>query len=216
MAYGLNIQPEWGYFPSVEALDGFGGPISAFDPINDGGVGWSGRAGGVPVDGAHFPKRVRCSNSRGRPLPDFDRTLDLNVSESARQAIEEVEPGVRQFFPVEYVDTSGAFLESRYWLVVCNRIDGMNREHTNMVLRRGQVWRPADYMVSRGEPIPPHIDPNEPAKLVFDADAIGTVHLWVDKHLDGPSTWLSSPMAAQFAAAKLSGLRLDQSRIEVV
>lgn len=216
MPYGLNIQPEWGSYPKVEPLDGFEGPISALEPINDGGVGWKGRTGGVPVDGTHYPKRVRCTNSRGRPLPDFDDTLELNVSERARQAIETIEPGVHQFFPVEYVDTKSTFLESRYWLVVCNRIDGMNREHTNMVLRKGQVWRPADYIASRGESVPPHIDPNEPARLVFDLKSIGNVHLWVDKHIDGPTTWLSDAMAEQFTTAKLTGLRLDQSRVEAV
>lgn len=216
MPYGLYIQPEWGHYPKVDPLDGFDGPISALNPVNDGGPGWSGRTGGVPVDGTHFPKRMRCLNSRGRPLPDFDEQLALNVSARAKQVIETVEPGVHQFFGVDYLNTANAPLESRFWLVVCNRIDAMAREHTNMVLLRGQVWRPADYMVSRGEPIPAHLDPTERPRLVFSLSAIGNAHLWVDRHIDGPATWLSDAMAARFAEANLTGLRLDQSRVEAV
>lgn len=216
MAYGLYVYPEWGYYPKVEPLDGFDGPIDAINPVNDGGVGWSGRTGGVPVDGKHFPKHVRWADPNGNPVPDFDRTPALNVSERAKRVIEELEPGVHQFFPVEYVNAKGEFLEVRYWLVVANRRDGMDREHTNMVLMHGQVWRPADYMVSRGEPIPPHIDPSAPSRLVFNLKAIGDAHLWVDKHLDSPSVWLSDAAAERFTAEKLTGLRLNESKVEAV
>lgn len=216
MAYGLYVYPAWGYYPKVEPLDGFDGPISALNPVNDGGVGWSGRTGGVAVDGAHFPKHVRWADPNGNPAPDFDQTPCLNVSERARRVIEEMEPGVHQFFPVEYVDAKGAFLENRHWLVVGNRIDAMDRQHTNMVLRDGVVWRPADYIASRGEPVPAHIDPTEPARLVFSLKAIGSVHLWVDKHLDGPSTWLSDALAERFTAEKLTGLRLSESKVKTV
>lgn len=216
MPYGLNVQPTWGHYPKVEPLDGYAGPISALNPINDGGVGWSGRTGGVPVDGTHYPKRMQCANARGRQLPDFDQQLDLNVSERAQQAIEQMEPGIHQFFPVEYLDTNGTLLETRYWLVVGNRIDGMDRNHTNMILEDGNVWRPAKDFVRRGEAIPAHIDPKQPAKLAFNLQAIGSAHLWVDKHLDGPAIWLSDAMAEHFAAADLTGLELAASKIEGV
>lgn len=216
MAYGLNVKPEWGYYPKVETLDGYEGPISALSPVNDGGVGWSGRTGGVHVDGAHFPTRVKWADPNGNPAPDFDSTPDLNVSERARRVIEDVEPSVHQFFPVEYVDSKGAFLENRYWLVIGNRLDAMDRERTNMVLRKGKVWRPADYMVSRGEEIPAHINPEEPAKLVFNAEAIGGAHLWVDKHIDGHVAWLSDFLGERLLAEKLTGLRLQESKVETV
>lgn len=216
MAHGLNVYPEAGYWPKIEPLDGFDGPIPALNPVNDGGQGWSGRTGGVPVDGKHFPKHVRWADTKGHPVPDFSDTPELNVSERAKALIEEMEPGQHQFFPVEYVDAKNVFLETRYWLVVGNRIDGMDRDHTNMILEDGNVWRPAKDFVRRGEPIPAHIDPKQPAKLVFSCKAIAGRHLWVDKHLDGPSVWISDALAERLKSEKFTGLRLDRSWVETV
>lgn len=206
MVFGLNVRPEWGYYPAVEVLDGDLSQVNALNPVNDGGAGWSGRSGGVPVDGTHLPKRVKWNDPRGNPVPDFDQTPMLNVSERARQLIESVEPKVHQFFPVEYLDRSGRPLESRFWFVICNRIDSLDREHTTMVLRKGRNWRPARDLARRGESIPSHIDPNAPSKMVFSLKQIGGAHIWRDKHLDSGSEWISDTLAEAFRTAGLTGI----------
>lgn len=216
MVYGLNIKPEWGYYPKVELLDGDINQVNAINPVDDGGVAWSSRRGGVPVDGTHFPKRVKWDDAKGNPVPDFDKMPTLNVSERAKKLIENVEPGVHQFFPVEYFDRNGDSLETRYWFVVCNRIDSLDREHSIMVLYRGEVWRPPSDLVRRGEPIPDHIDLKQPAKIVFNLKAIGNAQLWHDKHLDGGGVYISDELAQRLKDEALTGLKLHDNGMESV
>lgn len=215
MVYGLNVQPEWIAHPKIEILEGGDGPIPALKPVKDGGVGGASRTGGVPVDGANFPKRVSWTDPHGNPVPDFDATPHLNVSERAKQIIESVEPGIHQFFPVAYV-VNGQSDGIRYWFVPCNRIDSLDRDHTTMVLRKGNIWRPASDLVRRGEAIPPHIDPTQPAKMVFNLKAIGNRHIWSDKHIGGAGYFISDKMADAFREVGLTGLQLDQSQAEAV
>lgn len=207
MVYGLNVSLEWGFDPKVD-WDGKGGPppvIPALNRANDGGVG-GGRSGGMPVDGTNFPKWVKWSDPNGNPIPDFDQTPMLNISDKARRIIESLEPGVHQFFPVEYQHHKGQDIGTRYWFVICNRIDSVDREHTTFVLRKGLEWASARDLVRRGEAIPDHIDPTAPARMLFNLKAIGEKHLWVDKHLAG-QRYISDAAAEAFAAAGLTGIR---------
>jgi hypothetical protein len=210
MVYGLNVQPEWGYYPKVETLDGDLSKASAII-TPDGGVG----TGGFPRETESLPKRVKWMDPNGNPVPDFDQTPRLNVSERAKQLIESLEPGVHQFIPVEYFDKKGKFLENRYWFVVCNRIDSLDREHTTMVLSPGLGWYSARNLVAIGVEIPPHIDPDQPAKLVFNLAQIGDAQLWHDKFL-GSGEFISDKLAEAFLAAGITGLRLAESRGEAV
>jgi len=66
----------------------------------------------------------------------------MNVSARAKEAIEELEPGVHQFVPVEYLDKNGRHLEHRFWFITGQIIDGMDREHTTMVFVLNS-WMPA-------------------------------------------------------------------------
>lgn len=208
MVYGLNVRPEWGYYPKVEIVEpGDVSKVVALHPVDDGGVGWQGLNGGVPVDGSHFHKVMGWMDPNGNRVPDFDQTPMLNVSERARQIIESVEPGVHQFFPVTYLDAQGTFLEARYWLNVCHRIDCLDREHSTLVLRNGRVWRPAKDMARRGEPVPAHIDPDAPPRMVFSLSQIGNAHMWHDSHDDSGSIYLSDAMADAFSLVGLTGVR---------
>lgn len=208
MVYSMNVQPEWGFGPKVdwEGQDAPARFIPALAPVNDGGVNGDSYDAGLPVDGDNFPKWVKWSDPNGNPVPDFDNGPFLNVSEKAKAVIESLEPSIHQFFPVEYRAHNGKGHGTRYWFVVCNRLDSVDREHTTMVLRRGLEWRPARDLVRRGEEIPPHIDPTVPPRLVFNLGAIGQTHIWVDKHLGG-QRYISVFAARTFASAGLTGIR---------
>lgn len=216
MVYGLNITPMHNHVPKVQHLDGFDGDIPALNPINDGGVGWSGRTGGVPVDGSHFPKRMKWKERSGILIPDFDKYPEPNVSEKAKAAIESLEPQSHQFFPVEYLDRNGNHLENRYWLVVGNRIDSVDRNHTNLVLSDTGAWIQARVLAILGKELPSHIDPTAKPKLVMSLAAIGTLHLWKDKHLSGGGMFISDKMAQVFKSLGLTGLKLDAAKVETV
>jgi hypothetical protein len=81
-------------------------------------------------------------------VPDFDNGPFLNVSARAKALIEQFEPGVHQFLPVEFVDIDGKHLEDRWFFVVCNRLDTIDRQHVQgFLLRRGKMWTPIeDYL----------------------------------------------------------------------
>lgn len=217
MVYSLNVRPEWGFDPKRdwEGKDQPSRRISALNPVDDGGVVWDSHNSGVPVDGANFPKWVRWTDPNGNPIPDFDNVPFLSVSDKAKQIIEALEPGVHQFFPVEYQDGQGRITGVRYWFVPCHRIDSVDRKHTNMVLRKGLEWTPAKDMLRRREPVPDNVDPSKPSKLVLNLAAIGDRQVWRDKHISS-SLFISDAMASQFKAEKLTGLRLDGSEEEAV
>jgi hypothetical protein len=216
MVYGLNVKPEWGYYVGVEALDGDVAKVKAADKTPDGGAAYSSATGGRPVSTEFVPTRMRWEDRNGHGVPDFDNGLILNVSARAKAVIEQFEPGVHQFLPVEYVDIKDRFLENRYFLFICNRIDSLDRERTTMVLRKGTVWRPARDLVRRGEEIPAGIDPDAPSKMVFNLNQIGNAHLWHDKHLDMGGAIISDEIADAFIAANLTGLRLADDKVEAV
>jgi hypothetical protein len=218
MVYGLNVQPEWGFGPKVdwEGQDEYPArAIPALNPVNDGGTSGDSYLGGIPVDGTNFPKWVKWSDPNGNPVPDFDGGPFLNVSEKAKAVIESLEPGVHQFFPVEYEDHKGNSFGTRYWFVVCNRLDSVDRDHTNMALRKGWEWTAPKTFLRRGEPLPEHLDPSKPAKPVFNLKAIGDKHFWVDKHISS-SVWLSDRGAELLQSEGLTGIRLNEGIMESV
>ena len=215
MVYGLNVKPQWGFDPKV-VWEGEGTPraIPALHPANDGGVTGDGYDAGLPVDGSNFPKWVRWSDPNGNPVPDFERIPFLSVSEKAKRVIESLEPDVHQFFPIEYQDKKGNFAEIRYWFVPCNRIDSVDRDHTNMVLLDGLQWTSPKNVMRMGEPLPPHVDPAKPAGFVFNLKAIGDRHIWRDMHIGGAACFISNAMGNLFMKEDLTGLRLADSRAE--
>ena len=148
MAYHLTIVPEGGHYPMV---DWGGEPVGspALHPQED-QERISASTRGVPVTGSGFPERVHWLEKKDNPPPDFDKTPYWTVSDRARQVIERLEPGVHQFFPVEYVDSEGEHIENRFWFVVCNRLDAVDRGHSNMVLYRNVRWIAPHLAASEG------------------------------------------------------------------
>jgi hypothetical protein len=184
----LQIDPGKARSVEVEALDGDPRRVELVDPTPD---------GGLPLDGAFVfeagravirdfvPRRMRWRGPEARPLPDFDDGLILNVSGRARSLIEALEPCVHQFLPVSYEDEAGREIEQRHFLIVCNRIDSVDRERTTMLLWQGIVWQPARLMPP--DEVPPGFDASVEPRLVFDLARIGRCHIWRDKHLrQGP------------------------------
>jgi hypothetical protein len=138
-------------------------------------------------------------------MPDFDDGLILNVSLRAREVIEQVEPIIHQFVPVEYFRPNGKPLGSRYFLFVCNRVDGVHRASPGMVLRSGRLWCPTSDLPAAERP--PGYSPDVKPELVFDEARIEDHHLWVDKHLLS-GTYLSDTLADAITRTGLTGVRL--------
>ena len=189
MVCGLNIWPEGGHWPMVDL-------------------------GGDVVGGGWYPKSAMWMEAKDNPPPDFDRMHGLNVSEKAKQIIEQLEPGVHEFFPVEYLDREGHHLENRYWFAVGNCIDSLDRERSNLVLVGANWVSPKNAFRINGS-VPSTVDVDRPPSKVFNLKAIGTAKIWRDEYLDG-GPWLTDDAARTLEAKGLSGIRLEIGESEAV
>mgnify|MGYP004497773783 CR=1 FL=1 len=212
MVYTFDSYPVGGHFPRVDWVKRKFPATPALDPVKDGGPGWSGRAGGVRVDGSALPKRVTWKEPVDNPPPDVDDSPTLNLSEAAMRVVEALEPGTHQFFPVDYAGRGGRSLGRRYWFVICNRIASVHPQLSNMVMSPIGLWQPPEDAVRQGWELPPHVDPAAPPRFVIDLATVGCAQLWVDKH--SGMRLMSHTARNAFDEAGLTGLR--SRRLDVV
>jgi hypothetical protein len=211
MVYALGTQPVHGFHVKVEILDGNPAAIRSINEEPDGGVAFKGFTSGrrCHIDEG-FPTKMQWMGPLDPPIPDFDQANLLNVSERAKAFIESIEPGVHQFVPVDYVDKQDRFVETRYFWVICNRLDSVDREHTTFVLDR-KSWVAAQTLLRWGEAekIPSHIDPSHPGKLVYNLSQFGHAQVWRDKHLSGGAILTSNTFAVALQKSGLTGFQLS-------
>ncbi|WBH16879.1 imm11 family protein [Sphingomonas radiodurans] len=216
MVYGLNVKPEHGYYVDFDPLDGDVRNIKLLDETPDEGLNPRGRAVacGRAVDPTNVPTKVQWKDQHGHPVPDFDNGPFLNLSARAKALIEQFEPGLHQFLPVEFMDIKGAHLENRWFFVVCNRLDTIDRDHVQgMLLSGGKMWRPASELLRRyPEEIPEGFDLSVVPKLVFSRKKIGNAHVWQDKHLSGVGAFLSEELAEALIAARVTGIKPSKAQ----
>lgn len=218
MVFGLHIVSANPFLYGAEPLDGDVGAIRAIDQEPDGGVSFKGYTSGRRCHTEHFPSRMRWEGPAGSLIGDFNRQYFINVSGQAKALIEQFEPGVHQFVPVDFVNRQNGLLEHRYWLVICNRLDSVDRDRTTFVLDNGKAWVPADDLVRWGEvdKIPPHIDPTIPSTIYFNRMQIRTAHLWRDKHIDMGGPFVSDELNKALKTSHLTGLKFSDTPMEAV
>lgn len=133
---------------------------------------------------------------------------NLTVPDRFKEIVEQLKPGVHQFLPVEFVDVEGNHLAHRWFFIVCNRIDSVDREHTTMVLANGKLWMPERNLPAAERSVT--FDPNLEPKLVFNEGQIGTMHVWHDKFdLYGP--FVSDALGKELLNASLTGISLSMA-----
>jgi hypothetical protein len=171
---------------------------------------------GVRIETAHVPTRMHWQAPGRVPIPDFEGSYFLNVSQRARDVVERVEPDTHQFIPLRYETRDGKLVEDRFMFVVANRVDSVDREETTMILWRSNVWRSAKIVALRHpNDVPSDVDLEAPARLVFDLNRIGNRHVWRDPFvLDGP--YVSSVMASAMMDAGLTGVGLAEVETAVL
>lgn len=205
MVYTVDTKPVGGHYPKVY----WGGDPFPTPPVlqdfDDGLPNTNGPEAGVPLYGGALPKVVRWDEPATNPPPDFDSMPTMNVSERARQVIEAVEPGVHQFFPVDYIDRKDRLIETRYWFYVCNRRDTIHPTASNMLLNKWGEYIPPLDAVRRGQELPPHVDPKLPGKFVLDASKIGGEHMWREPRAGGMRL-MSDAMCKAIQDAGLTGI----------
>jgi hypothetical protein len=145
-----------------------------------------------------FLKRV---GPQDYPLLDFySMAQNLVVPERARQVIEELEPGVHQFFKMQIVeehDKSRTPIGERYFVVVCNRLATLHDTLCEPPLENG--W-PVGFL----------------KKHVFSRQKIGQAHLWIDKRAPGAGPagcLISEELQERLAAPHMSGIQFTAFQV---
>jgi hypothetical protein len=140
-----------------------------------------------------LPKQVR-PNRALKKAPDLARiAMGQICSQAFKDVLEDLEPGVHQFEPVEVVTKKKVHIQEMYWLIPCNRLDTLVLDQINPPVNDMGYFRAG---LQRGE-----------LKIVFDKAKIGDHHLWTERRNDG-SMYVSDAFANAAKDAGLVGLKL--------
>lgn len=181
-----------------------GGPngqhIELEDYSPDGGGGlkpWFEGDSGRRVKPDSLPKVIRWKSKRS--LLDYEVAFVRTVSERFRALIEEIEPAVHQFEPIDFIAEDRSQLGTRWFWQVCNRLDTVDREKTDLVMGN-VIWR-IDDSIPKGQRI----------GYVFNLSQIGNAQFWIDKH-QCSMTLCSENAKSRIEAAGITGLRFIQQK----
>lgn len=151
-----------------------------------------------------MPRRLRLT--KGKTMYDW---LDLRgggtlVSSRIRDAVEELDPGRHQFFPVVVEDKKGVAQPGDFFVFnVVGRIDSIIEDRSNLkATGRGDV---ANWIYERRV---------GPWQCALDAAVIGSRACWIE-HRYGGRWFISERLAALLQERKLNGFELDQHSEEI-
>ncbi len=165
---------------------------------------------GRPARPEHMPTRVEWRDRA--KLPDVNKISGaLVVCDRLKDLVEQFEPSVHQFLPIDYVNTKGEPIGRRWFFIPCVRIDSRDRRQTTMVLTKSYMWRAADELIYAGrqDEIPLGFDVTAEPKIVFSLNQIGNSHVWCDKFLFH-GIWISDILATSMLAEDFTGINLTR------
>jgi len=144
-----------------------------------------------------------------RPLPDCNKPEAFPlIPEKMKSIIEEFEPEVHQFFPVQVVDKKKQPLARRWLWNVCNRINSVDPDHTTYVWREGGAWVHPNGV--EDSDLPAGYDRGVDAKLVFSNERVGGAHCWRDPNLLAQRLYCSQAVGDTLLAEGFTGLELSE------
>ncbi|MBT2245854.1 hypothetical protein JQK15_20285 [Sphingobium sp. BHU LFT2] len=181
--------------------------IEVADATPDGGLFFGhGRAhvSGRRVQTDHLPKQMKARTNG--IIPDYGQFYGLKIVTAAfRDIVERLEPGVHQFLPMQIVGARRSVIANMFFMVVCNRLDSVDRQETTLLPAHGIHWMPGREVPR--EQWPPDFDPNVKGRVVFNSSQIGAHHLWYDKH-HGNGPFMSDKLAETLRSAGMTGMNL--------
>lgn len=196
---GGQAPASYHYTNFFEAMDGDPDKIMISDPSSDGGALIMPRSlgAGRAILAAHVPTRLLRGGPGTRVQPLLDiymwRTGALLVPEAFKHAVECLEPGTHQFFPMEYFEGGGLKIGEGYLFIICKRLDTLHDTACRPPRdARGFVPRSAEGEIRR---------------VVFSADKIAGHHVWTDKFQRG--RLISGVLAERLQQLNLTGLVLE-------
>jgi hypothetical protein len=216
--YYFGTRPVLPYLANQVQTDGNMNAIRTVDRSPDGGVNFENVFGGRHCETQNFATRVewRARSYDPATIGDFNTGPNgvLHVSKRAMDFIEHLERSVHQFVPFDMLK-AGKPLERRYWWVIGNRIDGVDRQASNYVMLSspiGDFWRSAqDVARVRPDRLPPGTDINAAPILVFSPEQIGSACIWRDKHSDVGGPLVAAAFADALRLSELTGYKLTEA-----
>jgi len=171
MPYVVSLVPQSPYIPS--GLTAIGYTHGTFSKPFKYDEEWISSVlnSGTPMDPEMVPRR-HAVDVKAEALPDiFSLGFGYGVTDRVREKVEELEPGVHQFFDIELTTKGGRRPKKRHWLLhICNRLDAIDPEKTTLPLAPGGLeYSVAAYTV--GEPI----------DMVLRKEAIEGKCMWIDR-----------------------------------
>lgn len=198
MVYYLGLKRDFEQYPENEFLDGDRANIALEGPLTkemrlSANLNQTHQFNiGYPVEANNVPNNWMWASER--EMSDFYTPEGFPcVSKELKLLIERLDAGVHQFFPLQVVNKAGEQIAERWLWVVCNLIDSVDREHTNLEFRNNIRWR-ADKVAN--------------PRLVFNSKQIGSCHFWRDKHLSPGNLLCSDEAGRAIEAAGLTGIGL--------
>jgi hypothetical protein len=157
------------------------------------------------------PKKFLWKSKTKLP-PDyaFGNNEAMLVSSRFRDLVEQFEPGLHQFLPVDMFNAKDATqpFDRYYWFVCCTLIDSLDPDHTTLEWK-GFYDQLTDCGLRRGLWSYQHSETNPP-KAVFSLKAIGERHLWRDPYYTRDYVNSSDAFGDALIAAGLTGFGLRQ------
>lgn len=113
------------------------------------------------------------------------------VSTKFRHVVEEFEPGVHQFVPVEILWKDGTHARSMFFFHVCNRLDSVDHDVSTAAMSPSGMLKP------------------KTGTIVFSETQIGSHHIWHDKHIYR-GLYVSDALHDELIASVISGLSFSR------
>jgi uncharacterized protein DUF1629 len=204
MAHFLGYKPTGLYRPSFDVLDGDYSKIQNIDMSPDGGLhagpfttGSEAARSGRKIKSEFVPTKILWESRPNRISDHFTPQGMPCVSERMKAIIEQFEPDVHQFFPVDVIGKNGDLLAKHHLFIVCNRLDSIDRKSMPYELIGGR-WNGAGPL----------------GVIIFNRRQIGGAHVWIDKYV-GDGLLVSNALAGELKKAKLTALEIGPEMQEV-
>ncbi|WP_284163947.1 DUF1629 domain-containing protein [Frigidibacter sp. SD6-1] len=178
-------------------LDGDTRQLEVIDASQDDGGLMSGRSpqDGRPIRDKNVPTRLERTGPTLEEYPLQDVLSywsgNLLVCKAFRDLLEEMEPGVHQFFPMDLL-VNGTKVATYYWFVCCTRLATLAADHCYPPLNPRGFWKPSPFGQNQGD------------RVVLSKRLIGAHHAWYDKFYG--KTFFSNAFAERLQTLKLTGI----------
>jgi hypothetical protein len=179
-------------------LDGDTWQLELIDesPDNGGRITPGSPQQGRPLKDKNVPTRLERTGPTLQEYPLLDvisySGSNLLACRAFRDLVEEMEPGVHQFFPMDLL-VNGAKVATYYWFVCCTRIATLSAEHCYPPLNERGFFKASRFGQQQND------------RLVLSREKIGAHHAWVDKFHG--VLFFSNAFAERLKALELSGVR---------